>query len=107
MDNTRVAQELVRIAKELIGASWREFDDKKGHRWAMYLGDYDAYITEIQGPGIPLYRVQVMFPSGDQFKYKRQMKNLKDAQKIAEKTLKALDSDNSAGVDLSREWMAL
>ena len=104
MDNKQVAQSLLKIAKELVSAvKWKERDDSKGHRWTAVDGDYGAHVVEIEGPGIPLYRIMVMFPSGDAYKFKRQVKKVDEAKKIATKTLNAL-TDGGSSVDMSKEW---
>lgn len=105
MDKQRVARELVRLAKELTAAiKVREFDDSKGHRWVFDDGMNIGWVKEIEGPGIPLYRILVTVEElGSTFKYKRQLKSQKEAAKIVSGILKALAFEGGGGV-VMRDW---
>jgi len=81
--------------------AWKEVKDAKGHRWVGTSKDsnYGFHIVEIEGPGIPLYRIGGLLEDGTPIKYKRQVKTVKEAQQIAKKVYDALKSDY-AGLDL-------
>ena len=69
--------------------SWKEMDDKKGHRWVADVKDANDdvwawQIVEFQGPGIPLYRIMVLTPDGKMLKAKGQKKSVGDAQAFAQ-----------------------
>jgi len=104
-DEQRVARELVRLAGELMAAiKVREFDDSKGHRWVFDDGTNIGWVKEIEGPGIPLYRILVTVEElGSTFKYKRQIKSQKEAAKIVRGVLKAFAFEGGGGV-IMRDW---
>jgi len=69
--------------------SWKEMDDKKGHRWVADVKDANDdvwawQIVEFQGPGIPLYRIMVLTPDGKMLKAKGQKKSVGEAQAFAQ-----------------------
>ena len=69
--------------------SWKEMDDKKGHRWVADVKDANDdvwawQIVEFQGPGIPLYRIMVFTPDGKMLKAKGQKKSVGEAQAFAQ-----------------------
>ena len=119
----RVARELLRLAQSVVGdetpsrqrsaARWKEFDDSKGHRWTQDNDSHLWHITEIEGPGVPLYRLAVLvddvegFEKADAFKHKKQFKSLKEAQRVAAKWTKILEDDNAASIDLRREFVTI
>jgi len=93
--NQLAAKELLRVAKLLTGKAWKEFDDKLGHRWAKDEGDHVWHITEIEGPGIPLYRLMLNHDEYGVLKLRKQLKSLRDAQGMATDYTKQLKGDGS------------
>lgn len=81
-----------------VAASWKALDDKLGKRWILDAKDSDVFeafhIKEIKGPGIPLYSTQVIMKDGTTLRY-RALKDLKEAQKVAESYLKS-DKENAS-----------
>lgn len=99
-----LGSEILKLARELISVSWREFDDGK-RRWTRDNGEFLWHIVEIEGPGIPLYRISLLIDStAETYKYKRQVKTLKEAQNIADRYTDVL-KDDVASVDLSRNFV--
>jgi hypothetical protein len=83
----------IRKLKQASGPfRWVEKNDHLGHRWMLDAkgNTFDAFhITEIQGPGIPLYRLQAILTDGRTLKARRQLKDLGDTQKVAETWFKS------------------
>jgi len=106
MDRLRIAGELLEMAREIVSVSIREkeFDDRLGRRWVLDSGDYAGYIREIEGPGIPLYIVSVLFPNGNEYRLKGLEEKLSVAKKGLKKLLNALESDASGGVIMT-DWV--
>lgn len=81
-----------------VAAKWKALDDKLGKRWILDAKDSDVFeafhIKEIKGPGIPLYSTQVIMKDGTTLRY-RALKDLKEAQKVAESYLKS-DKENAS-----------
>lgn len=75
-----------------VAASWKALDDKLGKRWILDAKDSDVFdafhVKETKGPGIPLYSLQAILKDGTTLRY-RALKDLKEAQKVAETYLKS------------------
>jgi len=97
------------------GRNWKEIKDNLGHRWMFddQKSDLTFGVYEFEGPGIPLYRLQLL--AGPQnpwgvvgmFKYRRpaQFKNPQDAFKAAAFWWNGLKHDSTdIGVDMTDSW---
>lgn len=88
-----------------VAASWKALDDKLGKRWildAKASDVFDAFhVKETKGPGIPLYSLQAIMKDGTTLRY-RALKDLKEAQKVAETYLKS--ANEGASLLLTDGW---
>ena len=109
----KVSSELLKLAREMVAVRWKEFNNSKGHTWTQNHDTHMWHITEIEGPGIPLYRLALIiddlegFRPGAMFKYKRQLPSFKKVQKIAAGWTKAFEDEAAGGIDLSKTFSVL
>lgn len=95
------ADEKGKDGKKTAAVRVKEIKDRKGHCWVYDAGEYSGRLQEIEGPGIPLYRIMVSFPNGEVYKHRNQVKDFGKADKILRTTLKNLESDDSV---ILRDW---
>ena len=96
------------------GRNWKEVKDNLGHRWIFDDKERDLTfgVYEFVGPGIPLYRLQLIVgpknPLGftGMFKYRRpaQFKTPQEAFKLAAWWWGGFTKDSVKGLDLTNNW---
>jgi len=96
-------------SKTASALQWKEVQGPLGPMWLARIKDQrgDTFtweIREIQGPGIPLYRVSLMLSPTYVFKWKRQVKSLREAKVFAAKWSPSL-VDEGTSVDLTSDFV--
>jgi len=111
-EHPEIREHLVPLIKEAFsgpestGRNWKEVNDSKGHRWLWTdkAGGPSFGVYEFQGPGIPLYRLQLLMEDGNQFKWRRQVKDPSLLFAGAAFWWKALTSQAGGLVDMTIAW---